>query len=184
MSDNVFNIADAAVRNLRDEPPMLNAADAVFRALHGFYGQLWLSKFATGQVDANGNDAGVLGAKAIWAHGLRDFNAIAVKAALRQCLEAHPEFPPSLPQFVSLCRANTPRAAFKPALAMSGELVAERNKAAREKLREMRQALRRQSAVRQGEGLALLFAAIADAVKCGGGDEAAALRRLESVVKP
>lgn len=179
MSDNVFNIAAAAVRNLRDEPPMLNAADAVFRALHGFYGQLWLSKFATGQVDASGNDSGVLGAKAIWAHGLRDFSATTVKAALRQCLETHPEFPPSLPQFMALCRANTPREVFKPALAMSGALVAERNKAAREKLREMRQSLRRKSAVRQGEGLALLFAAIADAVGCAGGDESAELLRLE-----
>jgi len=33
-------------------------------------------------------------------------------------------------------------------------------------------------------GLALLFEAIADAVKCAGGDEIAALRRLDGMVKP
>ena len=49
MSDNVFQLADAAVRAAKVEPSMPNAADAVFRVMHGFYGQLWLSKFATGQ---------------------------------------------------------------------------------------------------------------------------------------
>lgn len=178
MSDNVSNLAEAALRSAASAPSP-NAADAVFRAMHGFYGALWLSKFATGQTGADGADAGVVGAKAIWAHGLREFDGATVRAALRQCLDAHAEFPPSLPQFVQLCRANTPRASFKPTIDMSGELVAERNKAAREKLREMRQSLRRQSAVRQGEGLALLFSAIADAAGCAGGDASAELLRLE-----
>ena len=180
MSDNVFTLASAAVKAARVEPPMPDAADAVFRAMHGFYGQLWLSKFATGQAGADGADAGVVSAKAMWAHGLRDFDAVTVRHALRQCLERHPEFPPSLPQFVALCRANKPREAYRPALPMSGALVAECSKAEREKLRELRQRMR--GDVREPEtGLPALFAAIADAVGCAGGDEAAELRRLEGM---
>lgn len=179
MSDNVFSLASAAIRAAHSEPPMPDAADAVFRAMHGFYGQLWLSKFATGQASADGADAGVVSAKRIWAHGLRDFDAVTVRHALRQCLERHPEFPPSLPQFVSMCRANQPREAYRPALPMSGSLVAERNKAEREKLRALRQRLR--GDVPATSGLPALFAAIADAVSCAGGDEAAELRRLEGL---
>lgn len=179
MSDNVFSLAAAAVGKV-PEATAPNAADAVFRAMHGFYGQLWLSKFATGQAGPDGADAGVVSAKAMWAHGLRDFDAVTVRHALRQCLERHPEFPPSLPQFVGLCRANQPREAYRPALPMSGALVAERSKAEREKLRELRQQLR--GDVREPEtGLPALFAAIADAVGCAGGDEAAELRRLEGM---
>lgn len=178
MSDNVFSLAAAAVGKV-PEATAPNAADAVFRAMHGFYGQLWLSKFATGQAGPDGADAGVVSAKAMWAHGLRDFDATTVRMALRQCLERHPEFPPSLPQFVSMCRANQPREAYRPALPMSGALVAERNKAEREKLRELRQRLR--GDVPATSGLPALFSAIADAVSCAGGDEAAELRRLEGM---
>lgn len=178
MSDNVFSLAAAAVGKV-PEATAPNAADAVFRAMHGFYGQLWLSKFATGQADADGADAGVVSAKRIWAHGLRDFDATTVRMALRQSLERHPEFPPSLPQFVGLCRANQPREDYRPALPMSGALVAERSKAEREKLRELRQRLR--GDVPATTGLPALFAAIADAVGCAGGDEAAELRRLDGM---
>lgn len=181
MSENLHSIAHAAIHSARQPAPLFDVADAVFRAMHGFYGQLWLSKFATGELDDKGSDKGVLGAKTMWAHGLRGFDAGVVKAALRQCLERHPEYPPNLPQFVALCKANAPREVFKPALQMSGDLIAERNKDAREKLRRMREEF--QSSQAKAPGLPLLFAAIADAVKCGGGDEAAALRRLESMVK-
>jgi hypothetical protein len=184
MSENVFSIAQAAIAAAK---PATNgtAVDVVFRAMHGFYGQLWLSKFATGQVGADGADAGVLNAKLIWSHGIRQFSVGTVKAALRQCIERHPEFPPSLPQFVSLCRANAPRAVFKPELPMSGALVAEHNKSAREKLREMRAALRakQQEAETPQPGLPALFAAIADAVRCAGGNESAELIRLDRLVE-
>jgi len=179
MSENVFSLASAAVGKV-PEATAPNAADAVFRAMHGFYGQLWLSKFATGQAGADGADAGVVSAKAMWAHGLRDFDAVTVRHALRQCLERHPEFPPSLPQFVSMCRANQPREAYRPALPMSGSLVAERNKAEREKLRALRQKMKDEATA--PVGLPALFASIADAVGCAGGDEVVELRRLEGLM--
>ena len=177
MSENLHSVAIAAVRATGKPQPSGDAADAVFRAMHGFYGQLWLSKFATGQAGDDGSDTGVVSAKAIWAHGLRDFDSGVVKLALRQCLERHPDFPPSLPQFVALCRANAPREVFK-ALPMSAELYAERSKQHREKLRALRASLE----PKPETGLALLFAAIADACACAGGDEAEALRRVQGRV--
>lgn len=81
----------------------------VFKVLHGFYGNLFLSKFASGQVDESGADQGVTSAKSIWAHGLRKYGAGVVKTALNSCLTAHPQFPPSLPEFVALCAAHQPR---------------------------------------------------------------------------
>lgn len=181
MSDKVSSIAEAAIRSGMQQP-VPNAADAVFRAMHGFYGQLWLSKFATRQTGPDGADAGVMGAKAIWAHGLKDFNAETVRAALRQCMERHPEFPPSLPQFLSMCRANAPREVFKPAITMSGSLIAEYNKAHREKLRELRERIKTERGMAAKTGLPALFAAIADAVACAGGDEVAKLRQLERML--
>lgn len=81
----------------------------VFKVLHGFYGNLFLSKFASGQADDDGADMGVTSAKGIWAHGLRKYGAGVVKAALNQCLTDHPKFPPGLPEFVAMCAAHQPR---------------------------------------------------------------------------
>lgn len=96
--------AQASPRAAADEN-----ATSVFKVLHGFYGNLFLSKFASGQVDNSGADEGVTSAKGIWAHGLRKYSAGVVKAALNQCLTDHPKFPPSLPEFVALCAAHQPR---------------------------------------------------------------------------
>ena len=118
----------------------------VFKVFHGFYGNLFLMKFATGQlagegeVDAfgqsiEGQDKGVLSARQIWAHGLRAFDAQTVKTALSQCMDRNPEFPPSLPQLVAICAANKPRAVYKPevsAIGMGQELRSQYAAKARE----------------------------------------------------
>ena len=79
--------------------------------------------------------------------------------------------------------SGQPREAYRPALPMSGALVAERSKAEREKLRALRQRLKDEAPA--PVGLPALFAAIADAVGCAGGDEASELRRLEGMfVRP
>lgn len=173
------NAGDTAVAAL--QPAAANdgsAADAVFRAMHGFFGQLWLTKFATGQVLADGSDAGVQGAKRMWAHGLRSFDAATVKAALHELSEAAGEYPPSLPQFIALCRSHQPRKATVLALpnrAPNGEAAL----AEREKLR----ALRADAAAHAGplEGIPTLIAAVADALGCAGADEAAELRRMNAL---
>ena len=178
---NPADLAEQAIRRASTgaaqerEQAHRRAAD-VFRVLHGMYGVAFTSKWASGVTTPAGGDAGVESARAIWAHGLRGFSDDAVKDALRDCLTLHPEFAPSLPQFVALCEAVKPREVFK-ALPMSAELYADRSKEAREKLRQLRERI--QPVARASGGLALLFEAIADAVKCAGGDEIAALRRLD-----
>ncbi len=152
-------------------PAPVEAVNNVFKVLHGFYGNLFLSKFASGSLDASGQDQGVVSARQIWAHGLRDMDSVTVKAALAQCVERHPEFPPSLPQFMSLCRANQPRKTFETkALPMSGALASQYAKKAREAAVK---------GIRRHKGLDLLKQAIADAVGAAGGDEAAELNRLD-----
>lgn len=155
-------------------------ANNVFRVMHGFYGNLFLSKFATGEARADGGDGGVASARAIWAHGLRGFDVEVVKTALARTLDAHPEYPPTLPQFVALCRACAPRATYKPeipAIAMSQELRS-RN-AARAREISVRHATGVAAKQAPPAGLPTLKALIAGAVSAAGGDEAAELNRLD-----
>ena len=167
-----------STESLAKPQPTTDLAARVFRAMHGYYGALFLSKWANGVVE-NGVDCGVSDSMKVWAYELRRYDAKVVLEAIGRCKTAHPEYPPSLPQFVALCEAVKPREVFK-ALPMSAALHAERSKAHREKLRELRTSMRPKA---EG-GMSLLFAAIVDAVKCGGGDELAALRRLEGMVRP
>ena len=87
-------------------------AQHVFRVLHGMYGNLFLSKFATGQQNGDGTDVGIESAKTIWGHGLAKYDMAVIREALAACLQSHPEFPPSLPQMLSLCEARKPRATY------------------------------------------------------------------------
>lgn len=157
----------------------------VFMVLHGFYGNLFLSKFATGQVE-NGEDQGIANAKRIWAHGLRDYDNETIRLALGRLQHSHPEFPPSCPQFMALCAAIKPREIYKPpappALTMSPELSAKLREEHLARAQEAAQQLRPQH--QPTSGLDLLKQAIADAVATAGGDEASALLRLDRWLAP
>ena len=185
---NPADLAEQAIRRASTgaaqerEQAHRRAAD-VFRVLHGMYGVAFTSKWASGVTTPAGGDAGVESARAIWAHGLRGFSDDAVKDALRDCLTLHPEFAPSLPQFVSLCRARERSAAVAPqsAISMSAELrsqYTERARAAvaahRDRLVELRSGYRELPQSLNG-----LMQAVASAVACAGGDEAGTLARLE-----
>lgn len=158
----------------------------LFMVMHGFYGNLFLSKFATGIVDS-GEDQGIANARRVWAYALREYDADTVKTALRRCQERHPEFPPSLPQFTQLCEAAKPRKVWRPvvpmqpALEMSEELRAQRRAEARQKATE---AAHRELEKRAPKGLDLLKQSIARAVAEAGGDEVAALLRLDRELAP
>lgn len=93
-------------------------AKHVFRVLHGAFGNLFLSRFATGQVE-DGEDAGVKNARRMWAFGLRDYHVVTVKAALARVLDTGGEYPPTLPQLRALCAAISPRQASVPAVDMA-----------------------------------------------------------------
>lgn len=169
---------------IHSQPPVIAEADVkrVFMVLHGFYGNLFFSKFATGVVE-NDEDQGIANARKIWAHGLRDFDAETIRSALRACQTKHSEFPPSLPQFTSLCSAHRPRPTFKftPMLGMSGELRSQYARKAREiNARHAAKKKRLESGfVPDAPGLDGLKQALANAVGAAGGNEAAELLRLD-----
>jgi hypothetical protein len=162
----------------------LAATNDVFKVLHGFYGSLFLSKFSTGQLDDKNRDMGIAGARAVWAHALREYADAEVITALDAVKVAHPEFPPNLPQFLALCRAAKPREVYKPeqpALGMSQQLRSEyaaRARAVNEKYAQ--RAIDRKTGYVELEcTLSGLKQAIANAVACAGGDEVAELLRLD-----
>jgi len=168
----------------RKEQPVIAEADVkrVFMVLHGFYGNLFLSKFATGAVES-GEDQGIANARKIWAHGLRDFDGETIKSALRGCQDRHPEFPPSLPQFVALCAASKPRETYRTSnrLGMSDQLRSRYARQAREiNAKHAERAANRKTGFKPiPPGLDGLKQCIANAIGAAGGDEAAALLRMD-----
>lgn len=155
----------------------------VFKVFHGFYGNLFLSKFSSGVTDAAGRDKGVASARTVWAFSLRKFSEQTVVAALGRCETLHPEFPPSLPQFLAVCAACAPRATYRVenAIEMSGELRSRYARQAREiNARHDAKALRCKTGfIPLPNTLDGLKQAIASAVGEAGGNEAAELLRLD-----
>ncbi|WP_219209199.1 hypothetical protein [Variovorax boronicumulans] len=155
----------------------------VFKVMHGYYGNLFLSKFASGVLDARKRDMGVASARTVWAFSLHRFAEAVVVSALEKCQARHPEFPPSLPQFVTLCIACEPRKAFtfENAIGMSDELRGKHAAAARARNKAFAQAARQKLTgyVPLPSGLEGLKRAIANAVGAAGGDEARELLRLD-----
>jgi hypothetical protein len=160
----------------------------VFKVMHGCYGNLFLSKFASGVTDAQGRDKGVASARTVWAYSLRRFDQGTVVKALEQCQERHPEFPPSLPQFLALCAAAMPREVYRTdnAIGMSDGLRSQYARQAREiNARHAEKArVRRDGFAPSAPGLDGLKQAIANAVGLAGGDEVATLLRLDRMLAP
>ena len=163
------------------------AANSVFRVLHGYYGNMLFSKFASGKLDANGDDEGLVSARRVWDHGLQRYDAETMKDALRLCRDRHPEFPPSLPQFLSMCQACHrvgPRADATKLLGMGPKLrsVYAANARAIIEKHDARSAANR-AGISEREAppptLDGLKQAIADASSLAGGNEAAELLRLD-----
>lgn len=155
----------------------------VFKVLHGCYGNLFLSKFASGVTDPKGRDKGVASARTVWAFSLRRFDEATVVKALEVSQERHPEFPPSLPQFIALCAAAMPREVYRVdnAIGMSNELrslYARQARAINDKHAE-KAARRKTEVIPLPESLDGLKQSIACAVGAAGGDEAAELLRLD-----
>lgn len=179
-------VVDADTIKTQTQALPADAVNNIFKVMHGFYGNLFLSKYSTGEVDAQGGDAGIVSARQIWAHGLREFNHGIIKVALAQCMREHPKFPPSLPEFVALCAANKPRDVYRPAqpaLGMSQQLRSAYAARARQiNERHAQRAIDRKTGFielpRTLDGLKL---AIANAVATAGGDEVSELRRLDAM---
>ena len=166
------------------KPVPIEAVNQVFKVLHGSYGSLFLAKFATGELDEHGKDKGIKSTRQVWAHGLRGMDAPTITTALERVLDTHPEFPPTLPQFVALCKAAKPSE--KPEelkrLGASGRAHSDATKEAREAALAK---INRHKAEKVEESeLNQLKSAIAGAVALAGGDEVQELKRLDALLAP
>ena len=194
MSEQLSAIAARAVGNASPDAHQaaVRTANKVFKTMQGMYGSLFLSKFSTGKTGADGSDAGIVSARDVWAMALQRFDVATVVTALERLLSDFPEFPPSLPQFVALCNACRPRETYRPtqpAIGMSQAIRSEYAARAREinekhAKRAVDKRLGAVVAVGSLEGLDGLKSAIANAIANAGGDEVAALLRLDAMLSP
>jgi len=160
----------------------------LFMLLHGLYGNLLIARFSTGEVVAagpdKGKDKGVKSAMVIWQANLDRFDGETIRAAADRCMTDHPKYPPTLPEFVAMCKAIQPRQThaeqFK--IGMSDELKSSYTARARaQAMARYRANLERSAGVVNtgNAGLGALQVLIARAVALAGGDEVAALRRFD-----
>ena len=74
----------------------------IFQEMQGNYGSRFLNQWKTGQQSPDGEDIGIKNAMASWAKKLGGFADM--PDAIKSVLEYLPPDPPSLPEFVNLCR--------------------------------------------------------------------------------
>lgn len=158
----------------------------IFAELLGMYGNLFLNKWSSGETNHEGQDSGIENARSKWACRLNVFSEQVICAALDRCIEIHPKYPPSLPEFIALCRANQPRVTFAEQCLALPDLAARSKQAAQ--IRELRDRISSQSASEvsstPSQGLSKLKVLIAQAAALAGGDEAAVLHDLEVMLAP
>ena len=111
--NDVATLAHEAVREAAAQPRAKREASVTVRKLfvllHGAYGSTFLSKYATGEKNADGNDKGVLAAMLVWDAGLSKFAPDVIESAAKRLMAEDPKFPPNLPQMEKVCEAITPR---------------------------------------------------------------------------
>ena len=111
--NDVATLAHEAVRGAASQPRAKREASPTVRKLfvllHGAYGSTFLSKYATGEKNADGNDKGVLAAMLVWDAGLSKFASDVIESAAKRLMAEDPKFPPNLPQMEKVCEAITPR---------------------------------------------------------------------------
>ena len=157
----------------------------LFMLFHSWYGNLLLSRYTTGEVGADGKDKGIKSAMAVWQSELNTFDGDTVRSAADRCKTDHPKYPPTLPEFAAICRAIQPRrrsSDSQPAIEMSGELKSSYTARARAQAMAAYRAkvLSDVGAQPVPDGVSGLHQLVARAVSLAGGDEASALRKMES----
>jgi hypothetical protein len=80
----------------------------IFQELQGNYGNRFLNHWKIGQQTADGQDVGVANAMRVWGEKLGGF--VETPEVFSDVLKALPDDPPTLPQFVDLCRTALKRA--------------------------------------------------------------------------
>ena len=79
----------------------------LFAELQGNYGTRFLDMWRSGVTDTNGDDVGLQNAMDMWAEKLAGFRER--PDAIRRVLDTLPPHPPTLPEFVALCRTSCPK---------------------------------------------------------------------------
>lgn len=102
----------------------------IFSTMQGHYGSRFLNMWTTGQLLPDGSDAGLINAMNHWAEKLGGFAEH--PEVFKHVLEILPDEPPTLPQFVNLCRI-APR---KQAPVLEHKLTPEQMEANKERVRE------------------------------------------------
>lgn len=188
MSKPIGELVDQTLASARRPDEESNpGARRLFAVMHGMYGNLFLSRYATGEHNDSGKDKGVLGAMRMWGIELADFRGSTIEAAMNVCKERYPDFPPTLPQFLAACRAIEPRRARVQdhpqvkALPMGAELRSAISRRIREEsLAKLRARMdERTGYVETAGGLSGLKQLVAKAIALAGGDEVEALTRLD-----
>lgn len=112
MSDQIAEIVERAVSGAQQQAERAAISPAIkqlFQLLHGAYGNAFITKFATGEKDASGKDRGIRSAMVVWQMALSKYPAEVIETAAQRVTEQYPDFPPHLPQFEALCKADAPR---------------------------------------------------------------------------
>lgn len=111
--NHIATLAHEAVREAAAQPRQKREASVTVRKLfvllHGAYGSLFLSKYATGEKSETGGDKGVAAAMLVWDAALSKYTPDVIEAAAKRLMGENPEFAPNLPQLEKVCAAITPR---------------------------------------------------------------------------
>ena len=74
----------------------------IFSTMQGYYGARWLNMWKLNQTLPNGEDVGIVNAMRTWAENLGGFADH--PECLKHALKILPSEPPTLPQFLDMCR--------------------------------------------------------------------------------
>ena len=74
----------------------------IFSTMQGYYGARWLNMWKLNQTLPNGEDVGIVNAMRTWAENLGGFADH--PECLKHALKILPSEPPTLPQFLEMCR--------------------------------------------------------------------------------
>jgi hypothetical protein len=173
------NVGAAALPQEED----LGTVKGLFMLFHAWYGTLLLARYNTGDVGVDGKDRGIKSAMVVWQKELSAFDGDIVREAAERCKVDHPKFPPTLPEFVAICKATQPRRAYSGPMKveMAEGLKSSYTARARAEAMASYHATTRAAAgaVRTDAGLGGLHVLVARAVGLAGGDEVAVLRRFD-----
>lgn len=107
----------------------------IFAAMQGHYGSRFLNMWKTNDLLPNGEDAGFVNAQNYWSEKLGGFAEH--PECIAYVLDNLPETPPTLPQFVELCR----RAPRKEPMMLEHHVTPEEQERNKQRLKELKEML-------------------------------------------